>query len=104
MARDELESQGEAIEEATPGGRKGEVVSGGGRGGGRGFRGGYRRLQSQYDALPGSARIGLNLLIIGLAAIIPFVLPYITADAQYWTNILTKIGVAALLALGLNVV
>src|SRR5207342_1409952 len=29
---------------------------------------------------------------------------YVTSQHLYWTNILTKIGVAALLALGLNVV
>jgi branched-chain amino acid transport system permease protein len=62
------------------------------------------RTSSWYHGLPPPVRILIVAGVIGLFALIPWMLPYITADAQYWTVILTKIGIAALLALGLNVV
>jgi branched-chain amino acid transport system permease protein len=105
VARD---TQAEAVQAATPGGPSA------GRGP-SGLRGGYARLTRPIreaarrvgvlsDRLPAAARYILVAAAIGLAAVLPTVLPYITSDSAYWTSILTKIGIATLLALGLNVV
>jgi branched-chain amino acid transport system permease protein len=118
MARsteDELESQAEAAQEATPGGARGEVVTRPSRPRARGPRGAYRRatqpirdglgaVRTWYEGLPRAIRLLVIAAVIALAAAMPGIMPYLTADANYWTNILTKIGIAALLALGLNVV
>jgi branched-chain amino acid transport system permease protein len=82
---------------------------------GRGWRAAYRqstqpirdglhRSRQWYDSLPVAVRAVVIAALIGLAALLPTMLPYITGQAQYWTNILTKIGIGVLLALGLNVV
>src|SRR6266542_406759 len=100
-----LESQFEAAQEATPGDLRREDLAPPARklsreGVGWLWRG-YRR---RYQELPRWTRYVGAAILIALAACIPLLLPYITADTAYWTNILTKIGIAVLLALGLNVV
>jgi branched-chain amino acid transport system permease protein len=116
MARsteDGLENQVEASQEATPGGARGEVVTRPPRA--RGPRGWYRQatqpirdglhaVRTRYDGLPRPVKLVVIAVLIALAASLPGIMPYLTSDASYWTNILTKIGIAALLALGLNVV
>src|SRR5947207_7670418 len=61
-------------------------------------------VAERYRNAPRGVRIGLNVAFIALAALLPTILPYVTANYAYYTQILTKIGIAALLALGLNVV
>ncbi|HYT80268.1 MAG TPA: branched-chain amino acid ABC transporter permease [Actinomycetota bacterium] len=106
MARG-IKSQAEATQAATPGTRQA---------GGPGLiRSRYRELTRPwrdalhgagewFDRLPAIYQYLALASVIAFAAIIPFLLPYITSDTAYWTNILTKIGIATLLALGLNVV
>jgi branched-chain amino acid transport system permease protein len=62
------------------------------------------RIRDWYQKSPARVRYAVVAAGIGLAAAVPAILPYLTADTAYWTSILTKIGIAALLALGLNVV
>jgi branched-chain amino acid transport system permease protein len=80
-----------------------------------GLRGGYaavtqplrnvfRSIGQRYDRMSAPVRFLLIGAMIALAAALPAMLPYITADTTYWTSIMTKIGIATLLALGLNVV
>jgi branched-chain amino acid transport system permease protein len=82
---------------------------------GRGPRAAYRRttqpirdgiheIRLAYERAPAGVRAGVIIGVIALAALLPTLLPYITTDYVYWTFVLTKIGIAALLALGLNVV
>ena len=123
---DRLESQSEQTQEATPRGDRADTGGGQaapGRGaasgtatrrkvGARGWyreatepvRGAFSQVRGGFDRLPKTARILVGLVAVALAALVPFALPYITADASYWLNIMTKIGIAVLLALGLNVV
>src|SRR5206468_5376381 len=49
-------------------------------------------------------RLAVTGVAVVAAASVPFVLPYLSAQPKYYTGILVKIGIAALLALGLNVV
>jgi branched-chain amino acid transport system permease protein len=108
-----FESQFEAAQEATPGSpqeggpkwhqrfrrqRRSDIA---GLSAPQGFR---DRVTAWYYRLPLVRRVALWTLVIILFAALPAMLPYITADSQYWTLILVKIGIAALLALGLNVV
>jgi branched-chain amino acid transport system permease protein len=67
-------------------------------------RTGLHEVGQRFDRLPTPMRYLALAGAVALAAIVPFLLPYITADTSYWTTILTKIGIATLLALGLNVV
>jgi branched-chain amino acid transport system permease protein len=62
------------------------------------------RLVQGFDRLPQTWRYVVVAGAIALAALVPVMLPYLTADTPYWTNVLTKVGIATLLALGLNVV
>src|SRR2546423_14178734 len=82
---------------------------------GRGPRGAYRRATQPirdglaevakiYEAAPPATKAAVIMALILLAAFLPQMLPYITAQPEYWTFVLTKVGIAALLALGLNVV
>src|SRR5580765_4351309 len=108
-----FESQFEAAQEATPGSpqeggpkwherfrrqRKKDIAE---QAGPQGVR---DRVTAWYYRLPLVRRVALWTVVIILFAALPAMLPYITADSQYWTLILVKIGIAALLALGLNVV
>ena len=62
------------------------------------------RIRDRFDRLPNVYRYLVIAVTIALAVIVPFLVPSITNDTSYWMNIFTKIGIAALLALGLNVV
>jgi branched-chain amino acid transport system permease protein len=68
------------------------------------IRDGLRRIGGWFDQLPAALRSLVIAAVIGLAAAVPFILPSITSDSVYWTSVLTKAGIATLLALGLNVV
>jgi branched-chain amino acid transport system permease protein len=68
------------------------------------IRDGFAEIRRRYDASPKPAKAVVIVVVIGLAAALPSMLPYITAQPVYWTFVMTKIGTAALLALGLNVV
>ncbi|MFL5799935.1 MAG: branched-chain amino acid ABC transporter permease [Actinomycetota bacterium] len=67
-------------------------------------KGAMAAVGERYRNAPRGVRIGLNVAFVALAALLPTILPYVTANYAYYTQILTKIGIAALLALGLNVV
>jgi branched-chain amino acid transport system permease protein len=108
-----LESQFEAAQEATPG----SPQEGGPRWNRRfrrqrgadiarqsGPRGVRERVAERYKRLPVPARLVLWAAVITLFALVPAIMPYITADTGYWTLVLVNIGIASLLALGLNVV
>src|SRR5712691_10713417 len=62
------------------------------------------QVLARYEDAAPWAKALLWIVVIALAAAIPSLLPFVTADSSYWTLILVKIGIAALLALGLNVV
>jgi len=96
-----LETQLEAAQEATEGGRRGGPEWLRPFRGGRGFR---DAVTETYEGLPAAGKLVLWAVVIAFFALIPELLPYVTADSVYWTLILSKIGIAALLALGLNVV
>src|SRR6266567_4626934 len=64
----------------------------------------FSGVRTRFEALPSVARWAVIGLVIVLAYALPGFLPYFTTRSLYWPNILTKIGIAALLALGLNVV
>lgn len=64
----------------------------------------FARIRARFDQMQPPARTGITLAAIAAALLLPLVMPVLTADPAYWTSILTKIGIAALLALGLNVV
>ena len=68
------------------------------------LRAGLGRFGRWHDGLPAVARGMIVAAIVVLAAAVPFILPHVTADTTYWTSVLTKAGIATLLALGLNVV
>src|SRR5690348_2742745 len=108
---EELESQAQKAQEATPGG----ISEPGGprherwRRGVRGFtapiRGGMQRSRERYDGLPAWTRAIVVVMVITVAALVPFILnATLGVGAGYWEAIAVKIGIAALLALGLNVV
>src|SRR6266542_3649779 len=67
-------------------------------------KGAMAAVAERYRGAPRGARAGMNVVFIALAALLPTILPYVTTNDAYYTQILTKIGIAALLALGLNVV
>jgi hypothetical protein len=79
----ELETQQEAAQEATPGGRR--------QNGGdwrsrlrRGGRGSFRDTVTQaYERLPRPGRWLVWLVVIAFFALLPEMLPYVTADASY---------------------
>jgi branched-chain amino acid transport system permease protein len=114
MARDSeerTESQAEQAQEATPGGARRDA------GGGRRRRQEatvpsllergrqvLRRIGERFGRAPRWIRFLVAAAAIALAAALPGILPYLTSNSQYYTELLTKTGIAALLALGLNVV
>jgi branched-chain amino acid transport system permease protein len=61
-------------------------------------------IRDRFDGMAPVSRYGFLTAGVGLAAVLPVLMPHITADPAYWTSVLTKVGIAALLALGLNVV
>jgi len=108
---EEMESQSKRAQEATPGG----VEEPGGRWQERArtqyrewtspVRAGLRHSREWFDKLPPPARWALTAALIAAAAVVPFVLNHaLGITAPYWMSIVTKMGTAALLALGLNVV
>jgi branched-chain amino acid transport system permease protein len=96
---DRMESQAEATQDATPGGARQAGPDWRER-----LRSGGERARGRLDRLPPWARYLIGAGLLAVAAGLPFILNHITADPAYWTNVATKIGIAALLALGLNVV
>jgi branched-chain amino acid transport system permease protein len=111
---DRLKSQSEATQDATE-----EVVT---RGFGRtaagrlSLRAGYQDAtqpmrdalagtRSWFEDLPAVLRFSVLGILIGVAAGVPFIMhATLGLQSAYWLNITTKIGIAVLLALGLNVV
>ncbi len=61
-------------------------------------------LRQRYRALPRFAKWGITLALFMFAAALPHLMPYLSARSNYWVAIILKIGLAALLALGLNIV
>jgi branched-chain amino acid transport system permease protein len=112
MARhsdERLKSQSEAAEEVSTG--RGRSPDGKWR-----LRTAYRdatqpvrdsleSTRSWFDELPQGFRYLVVAGLIGLAAVLPFVMHQTLGfQSAYWLNITTKIGIGVLLALGLNVV
>jgi branched-chain amino acid transport system permease protein len=64
----------------------------------------WNSLRRRYREAPPWVRVLVTLAIIGAAASVPYFLPYLSAQPKYYTGLLVKVGIAALLALGLNVV
>jgi branched-chain amino acid transport system permease protein len=110
MPDDHLETQLEEIEEATPGDARGAGPPGTKRQVAERpsvlgwFPARLRSIRDRYDRAPATVRFFIVAAAIALAALLPLMLPYITSNSAYYTLLLTKVGVAALLALGLNVV
>jgi branched-chain amino acid transport system permease protein len=63
-----------------------------------------RQTRRRFDELGRPTKAGIAVAAIAVAAALPELMPSFTNDPAYWTGILTKVGIAALLALGLNVV
>ena len=108
-----LESQAEQAQDATPGGREivGRQPSGISgpktwyRGVTQPIRNVFRDAGLWFDRLPTAYRFGLVAALIAGAAGVPFMLHHtLGIQSLYWMNIVDKMGIAALLALGLNVV
>ena len=66
--------------------------------------GGVASLRRRYRDLPPAARWAVVFALFVLAALLPYFMPYLSARSNYWVAIILKIGLAALLALGLNIV
>jgi len=65
----------------------------------------FHQTGQRYDRLPNSFRYVLAAVLIALAAGVPFIMHHtLGLQSAYWLNIVDKMGIAALLALGLNVV
>ena len=64
----------------------------------------WDELLGRYRRAPAWVRLAVTGVAVAAAASVPFILPYLSAQPKYYTGILVKIGIAALLALGLNVV
>jgi branched-chain amino acid transport system permease protein len=61
-------------------------------------------IGERYRQLPAPARWGGAALAIAFFALLPLLMPYITAQTTYYNGLLLLMGIGALLALGLNVV
>jgi branched-chain amino acid transport system permease protein len=61
-------------------------------------------LRRRYRALPPAARFAALLVVFVLATLLPYLMPIISDRSNYWIAITFKIGLAALMALGLNIV
>jgi branched-chain amino acid transport system permease protein len=61
-------------------------------------------LRRRYRELPAFARWLVVLALFTVAALLPYIMPYLSARSNYWIAIILKIGLAALMALGLNIV
>ncbi|HEV8563549.1 MAG TPA: branched-chain amino acid ABC transporter permease [Actinomycetota bacterium] len=62
------------------------------------------RLRSRYHSSPRIARWGITLAFVVVMFALPFLMPSLTGRSNYYVAILFKVGLAALLAVGLNVV
>jgi branched-chain amino acid transport system permease protein len=61
-------------------------------------------VRKRYQGLPAAARWAILLALFAAAALLPYFMPYLSARSNYWVAIILKIGLAALMALGLNIV
>jgi branched-chain amino acid transport system permease protein len=66
--------------------------------------GGIFSVRKRYRGLPAAARWAILLALFAAAALLPYFMPYLSARSNYWVAIILKIGLAALMALGLNIV
>jgi branched-chain amino acid transport system permease protein len=105
-----LESQAEKAQEATPGSAR-EVVGTQARQdraakpAGSGLGGGLSGLRQRLDGLSPPVKTTLILILIFAFTMVPFILHAVFGfQGEYWLNITDKMAIAALLALGLNVV
>jgi branched-chain amino acid transport system permease protein len=62
------------------------------------------RMRSRYWSLPRLARWGITLAFVIVMVALPYLMPSLTGRSNYYVAILFKVGLAALLAVGLNVV
>jgi branched-chain amino acid transport system permease protein len=65
---------------------------------------GVDAARRRYRALPAAARWAIVFTLFVLAALLPYFMPYLSARSNYWVAIILKIGLGALMALGLNIV
>lgn len=63
-----------------------------------------RSANRQYTILPSPVRYSVMGAALAAVAAAPLILPSLTPDSLYWSSVLVKLGLAVLLALGLNVV
>ena len=68
------------------------------------FRAFRTRLVDRYRALPVWMRALVVLGLLALAWLLPAIMPYLSGRSNYYVALLFKVGLAALLALGLNIV
>ncbi|MFN2590598.1 MAG: branched-chain amino acid ABC transporter permease, partial [Actinomycetota bacterium] len=69
------------------------------------IRDAFSGTRGWFEALPRALRYVVLGVVIGVAAAVPFIMDATLGfQSEYWMNIVTKIGIGALLALGLNVV
>ncbi len=61
-------------------------------------------LSRRYAATSPFVRYAATLVVLVAVAAVPLMLPSLTPDSLYWSSVLVKLGLAVLLALGLNVV
>ncbi len=61
-------------------------------------------IRRRYQQLPPAARWAIAIALFAIAALLPYFMPYLSARSNYWVAIILKIGLAALMALGLNIV
>jgi branched-chain amino acid transport system permease protein len=61
-------------------------------------------MRRRYAALPAATRLAIVLGLFVVAALLPYFLPLLSERSNYWVAITFKIGLAALMALGLNIV
>jgi branched-chain amino acid transport system permease protein len=61
-------------------------------------------LRRRFRRLPAGARAAVYLMLFAAAAALPYFMPLLSDRSNYWVAIILKIGLAALMALGLNIV
>jgi branched-chain amino acid transport system permease protein len=61
-------------------------------------------VRRRYRELPTAVRFAIVLALFAVAALLPYFMPYLSARSNYWVAIILKIGLGALMALGLNIV
>jgi branched-chain amino acid transport system permease protein len=97
---------GGALAEEVPERRQsvGDIVGGAYRQATEPVRSGLRQVGERYRALPAPARGAVVAIVLAFAVALPYLMPLLTARPGYWVAILLRVGLAALLAVGLNVV